>query len=151
MKKIFLSLIVIFLISNNLSIAQNKQSKPKVGNLTVIISGLKNNKGDVRIGLFNSEESYKGKKEKFKGAIIEIRNKKVKWEVKNIPLGNYAIKTFHDENQDDDVDTKLGIPSEGFGFSNNPSILFGPPSYKKAKFIFNSDSMKIEIKLNNLL
>lgn len=57
MKKLSLSLIVIFLIFNNLLVAQNKQ---KVGNLIVVISGLKNNKGDVKIGLFNSKESYKG-------------------------------------------------------------------------------------------
>ncbi|MCK4791496.1 MAG: hypothetical protein KAV87_47630, partial [Desulfobacteraceae bacterium] len=79
-----LSLIVIFLIFNNLLISQDKQNEQKVGNLIVIINGLKNSKGDVKIGLFNSKESYKGKKEKFKGAIIKIENKKVKWEVKNI-------------------------------------------------------------------
>ena len=149
MKKLFLSLILIFLISNNLLTAQNKQSKQKVGNLIVVVSSLKNNKGDVKIGLFNSKESYKGKKEKFKGAIIKIENKKVKWEVKNIPFGEYAIKAFHDEDGDDKIDTNfIGIPTESYGFSNNVKGLFGPPSFDKAKFYFNNQDMQIEIKLN---
>jgi len=66
MKKLFLSLIMIFFISNNLLTAQNKQRKQKAGNLTIIVSGLKNNRGDVKIGLFNSKESYNGKKKNLK-------------------------------------------------------------------------------------
>ena len=146
MKKLSLFLIMIFLVSNNLLLAQNRPSTQKVGNLTVIISGLKNNKGDVQIGLFNSKESYNGKEKKFKGAIIKVENKKVKWEVKNIPFGEYAIKAFHDEDSDDKIDTNfMGIPTESYGFSNNVKGLFGPPSFDKAKFHFNSDSMKTQI------
>lgn len=149
MKKLFLSLIVIFFISNNLLIAQSKQSKQNIANLTVIVSGLKNNKGDVKIGLFNSKESYNGKKQKFKGAIIKIEKKKVKWEIKNIPFGEYAIKAFHDEDGDNKVDTNfIGMPTESYGFSNNAKGFFGPPSFEKAKFHLNKQDMQIEIKFN---
>jgi uncharacterized protein (DUF2141 family) len=89
------------------------------------------------------------KRKKFKSAIIKSENKRVIWEIKILPSGNYAIKAFHDEGQDDEINTKFGIPSEGFGFSNNPNILFGSPSHENAKFLFNSDSMKIEIKVIN--
>jgi len=139
MKKIFIPLIMILLVSNNFLSAQNRESDQEVGNLTVIVSGLKNNKGDVKIGLFNSEESYNGKIKKFEGAIIKIENKKVNWEVKNIPFGEYAIKAFHDEDGDDKIDTNfLGIPTESDGFSNNVKGLFGPPSFDKAKFHLNT-------------
>lgn len=148
MKKIFIPLIMILLVSNNFLSAQNKESDQDVGNLTVIVSDLKNNKGDVKLGLFNSEESYNGKSKKFKGAILKIENKKVKWEVKNIPFGEYAIKAFHDEDCDDKIDTNfLGIPTERYGFSNNVKGLFGPPSFDKAKFLLNKQDMQIEIKL----
>jgi len=91
--------------------------------------------------------SFKSKK--FKGAVIKIENKKVKWEVKNIPFGEYAIEAFHDEDGDDKVDTNfIGIPTESYGFSNNIKGLFGPPSFEKAKFLFNKQNMQIEIKLN---
>jgi len=148
MKKTSFLFIVIIFILNPLTIAQNSLDKVKVGNLTVLISNLKNNKGDLKIGLFNSEDSYNGKKQKFIGAIIKIQNKKVIWEVNDIPFGEYAIKAFHDEDSDDKIDTNiLGIATESYGFSNNVTGLFGPPSFDKAKFLFNSDSMKIELNL----
>ena len=148
MNKLFF-LILIILVSANLVIAQNQQSTPKAGNLTVQIIGIQNSSGDVKIGLFNSEESFNGKEKKFKGITVKAENNKIIWSLGSIPFGYYAVKAFHDEDQDDEVDTKLGIPSEGFGFSNNPSILLGAPSYDKAKFLFDTDSMTVEIKLIN--
>ena len=57
-----------------------------------------------------------------------------------LPAGTYAISLFHDENNNRDFDLNpVGIPTESFGFSNNPKISFGPPKYKKAAFQLNSD------------
>ncbi|RPH89344.1 MAG: DUF2141 domain-containing protein [Calditrichaeota bacterium] len=146
MKKIFLSSVMVFLISSNLWAAQNEESKQIVGNMTIIVSGLKNNNGNVKIGLFNSKESYNGDSQLFKGANIKIENKQVKWEVKNIPFGEYAIKAFHDEDIDDKMDTNfLGIPTESYGFSNNAKARFGPPSFDEAKFYFDTQDMQIDI------
>mgnify|MGYP005670497423 CR=1 FL=1 len=126
---------------------QSPQNGSDTGTLTILISGLQNDNGDVRIGLFNSEESFKGQTEKFKGTIIKPEHKMATWKIEDLPFGYYAVKVFHDEDQDDEIDRKFGIPSEGFGFSNNPGILYGPPGFDKTKFLFNSDSMTIEIKL----
>ena len=146
MNKLFF-LFFIILFTANLVIAQDQQSNPKTGSLTVQITDIKNSIGDVKIGLFNSEESFDGKEDKFKGITVKAKKNKIVWSLSDIPFGYYAVKAFHDEDLDDDVDTKFGIPTEGFGFSNNPSILFGAPSYDKAKFLFNTDSMTVEIKL----
>jgi uncharacterized protein (DUF2141 family) len=147
MKKVFLYFGVFFFILSNLLTAQNNPNKQKTGNLTIIVSALQNNKGNVRIGLFNSKESYSEKEQLFKGAKIKVENKKVKWHVNNIPFGEYAIKAFHDEDSNDKIDTNFfGIPTESYGFSNNAKALFGPPSFDKAKFTFNKQDMQIEIK-----
>ena len=45
--------------------------------------------------------------------------------------GQYALTLFHDENNNERLDTFLGIPREGFGFSRNPAIRFGPPKFKQ--------------------
>ena len=140
--------IVIIFIFNPLTIAQHNLDQEKVGDLTVLIHNLKNNKGEVKIGLFNSEDSYNGKKEKYKGAMLKVENKQAKWVIENIPFGEYAIKAFHDEDGDDKVDTNfIGMPTERYGFSNNVKGLFGPPSFDKAKFHFDKEEMQIEIKL----
>lgn len=56
-----------------------------------------------------------------------------------IPLGtlapgDYAIAIIHDENGNGKLDTFAGIPREGVGFSRNPVLRFGAPSFKSASF-----------------
>ena len=142
MSKYFLLVVTFFLAGSSL-VAGEKQG---TGDILVIVKGLRNNKGDVKIGLFDSKQSYDGKEEKFKGAILGINNKTAKWRLSGIPFGEYAIKAFHDEDGDDRIDTNFfGMPTERYGFSNNARGMFGPPSFDKAKFQFTSDSLKIEI------
>lgn len=45
--------------------------------------------------------------------------------------GRYAVTLFHDENNNQRLDTLLGIPREGFGFSRNPVVRFGAPSFRQ--------------------
>ncbi|HTM94710.1 MAG TPA: DUF2141 domain-containing protein [Croceibacterium sp.] len=44
--------------------------------------------------------------------------------------GRYALSVLHDANANGRADTMLGIPREGFGFSRNPPIRFGPPRFE---------------------
>lgn len=45
--------------------------------------------------------------------------------------GEYALTLFHDENNNQRLDTVLGIPREGFGFSRNPAMRFGAPKFRQ--------------------
>lgn len=52
----------------------------------------------------------------------------------DVAAGRYALAVVHDENGNGELDTMLGIPREGFGFSRNPRIGFGPPKFADAGF-----------------
>jgi uncharacterized protein (DUF2141 family) len=56
-----------------------------------------------------------------------------------LPRGDYAVAVIHDENNNAKLDTVLGIPREGFGFSRNPPIHFGAPRFAAARFTIDSD------------
>lgn len=56
-----------------------------------------------------------------------------------LPLGTYAVAVIHDENGNAKLDTFAGIPKEGFGFSRNPAIRFGPPRFAAARFAVTGD------------
>lgn len=46
--------------------------------------------------------------------------------------GRYTVALYHDENGNKEFDRNfLGIPSEGYGFSNNPGFRFGKPEQKE--------------------
>lgn len=51
-----------------------------------------------------------------------------------IPPGTYAIALIHDENGNGKLDRRLLMPAEGFGFSRNAPVRFGPPSFASAAF-----------------
>lgn len=49
--------------------------------------------------------------------------------------GVYGLAVYHDADGDRGFDrTGLGLPAEGFGFSNNAPTLFGLPSFSKVRF-----------------
>ena len=55
----------------------------------------------------------------------------------DMPTGGYAVALVHDENGNGKLDTRFGIPIEGVGFSNNPKLFFGPPSFNAARIAVN--------------
>jgi uncharacterized protein (DUF2141 family) len=68
-----------------------------------------------------------------------------------LPRGNYAVAVIHDENGNKKLDTFAGIPREGFGFSRNPPIRFGPPRFAAARFAIDGDAERQQIKMRYML
>jgi len=61
--------------------------------------------------------------------------------------GAYAISVYHDANGNHEFDQNfIGLPTEGFGFSNNPALRIGPPSFEAARFLAKGD-LTITIRL----
>lgn len=115
------------------------------GVLTVQIKEFRNTNGSLHYLLFNSEKGYPdNEKDGFRKGSVKAEDKK--FIIENLPAGEYALTVIHDEDDDGKLDTFLGIPAEGFAFSNNPKVFFGPPSYEKTKFKLDGDD-KITLKL----
>ena len=54
-------------------------------------------------------------------------------DVPDVPSGTWAVLAYHDENGNKKLDTNfVGMPTEGYGFSNGAASRFGPPSFKEA-------------------
>ncbi len=138
-------LILFFLMIISSAVGQQPVEE---GDLTVIINGLDNDEGDVMIALNNSQKDFEARGQAYRGREIEINEKTAKWTFEKIPYGEYAVKVYHDEDNDDELGTNfLGIPNEEYGFSNNARGSFGPASWEDAKFLFNSvrDTLYIKV------
>lgn len=115
------SVLVVLLFTGRTSLAQSK--------LEVKILNLRNSKGVVAIELLDKDnravERQKGK--------IEDKNCTIVF--KNLKNGKYAIRYFHDENSNDEIEKNwFGIPTEGYGFSNDAHGTFGPKDFKEWLF-----------------
>ena len=128
------------------STAQSASPAP-TSTLRVVVTGLSSNEGHVIIALTKGRKEYEDiDGEPFRGAKAEIRELRATIEFKDIPQGEYAIRLFHDENDNEELDTNfIGIPSEDYGFSNNASGTFGPPSYDDARFSVRQPKQTVSI------
>lgn len=108
------------------------------------IEGIKNDAGKIYISLFKGKENYK--KGIAEAAQIVSPNKGAKQVVfEALPAGDYAIKYFHDENNDRKLDTNIfGSPIEGYGFSNNAEPNFGPASFEDMAFSVNDGDEQVK-------
>jgi uncharacterized protein (DUF2141 family) len=105
--------------------------------LQLIVEGVERAKGHIIVGLFACEPSYlEGDHPLFHVLLpAEPRNGRVAYTFEALPSGTYAIKLFHDINDNQKLDSNwLGIPREPFGFSNNPRVRFGPPDFDATRF-----------------
>jgi len=102
-------------------------------NFTLVVDGLTQQKGALRIAIFNSEYDYPDAPSV--AEIIRVEDTRVEWRVNNLAYGNYAIAVYHDANENGELDTNfLGIPTERYGFSNGARGKFGPATWDQAKF-----------------
>lgn len=108
---------------------------------TIEVEQLRNNNGKLLLELNNDKE------EVIKGFSEKITDSKCILVITELKPGKYAFKYFHDENNDEKINTNfMGIPKEGYGFSNNAKGTFGPPSFDKMVFeITKSDTMRCTI------
>lgn len=108
----------------------------KLGDVILLMSGFDNNNGKARCAIFTKDNYLK---RATRGTISPIKNQSASCILKGLPHGTYAIAAFHDENNNEKMDTGfLGIPIENGCFSNNATGNFGPASWKDAKFSHRS-------------
>ena len=117
----------------------------------VKILNIRNSTGTVACALF---ESPAGFPTEFLASatnvmIIKIRKTQARCDFEDIPPGTYAMAVVHDENMNGKLDTNwLGIPTEGYGFSNDAQGVVGAPSFSAASFPYDGRSLDLTMTLH---
>ena len=65
--------------------------------ISVPVSGLRNDAGDVRCGLYNSAATFPKDDQQFMGTVAPIANRQATCVFNNVPPGTYAVALFHAE------------------------------------------------------
>jgi len=113
----------------------------QTANLTVVVSNIYEPKGSIMIGVFDNALDFKSKKEPYASADVVAKDTTVSYTFKQLELQRYAIAVFHDENNDGELNTKrLGIPTEGVGFSSKVASKLHQPVFPEASFLLKSDT-----------
>lgn len=97
--------------------------------LTVDVAGLKSVKGKVLVAVYSRAEDFL--KQPTRTAAVDAHPGTVRVVIADLPLGDYALSVFQDENGNAKLDSNLiGMPIEPYGFSNDAMGSYGPPSFK---------------------
>ena len=125
--------LVAILLSNQISHAQNK--------ITVQVTNFSNNKGVCIVCLYDNAKAYSGKGDPINCTTVGIVNKAASASFDGIAEGTYAISVIHDANNNKKFDTNfLGIPTEGYGASQNKLPFAAAPKFEENKFTVTENS-----------
>jgi uncharacterized protein (DUF2141 family) len=128
----------------------------QAGSIELTVTGLRSGDGSLGISLFKKSQSksFPGDSTAAEQRFYLPLNgqKNLVLEIADIEETSYAISVMHDENNNGALDTNaVGIPKEGFGFSNNPRVTMGAPKFDKCEFTVGADEAQINIKLQYML
>jgi len=140
--------LVAFPSSSPAAADEETASPPAV--LTVDISNIQNDKGQIGCSLYSKEEGFPSKPKKADAMLFVKSNAgKATCVFKGLKPGKYAVSVMHDEDKDGELKTSMvGRPKEWWGVSNNvPPERFGPPKYEAALFSYTGAPKTIKIKL----
>ena len=126
-------------------------AEPPCPGIHVKALNIKNSTGTVACALFESSEGFPEEYLHFATNImvIKIRDTQARCDFEDIAPGTYALAVIHDENMNGKLDTNLlGIPKEGYGFSNDAKGLVGAPSFSAASFPYDGQNLNLTMSLH---
>jgi uncharacterized protein (DUF2141 family) len=116
--------------------------------LSIEILGLESDKGALMVALIDNAEAFEANTKATRDARVSIEQGRGYVTLSAIPYGTYAVKVFHDENSNEELDTNfVGFPKESFGFSKDAMGKFGPPGFEEAKFEVAAPELSITINM----
>ena len=106
--------------------------------LDITVRGINSGKGVIRLAICPPAAGFPDcKGREVRSASLPIANGQARIHFADFPHGTYAISVFHDANGNGKLDTFIGIPREGYGFSRNPPFRPRAPRFAEVEFVFN--------------
>lgn len=112
------------------------------GEVRAAVAGIIGTRGHIICGIFKSAEGFPNRAQRaFKLVSVPANPDGALCNFLSLPAGNYAVSIFHDENDNGVLDTNLvGMPREGYGFSNNHTYSMHPASFAESRFTVDEQS-----------
>lgn len=126
-------------------------SATPAANLELDVQNLRSAKGVIRICLTPRAESFPACNNDSRALTRSVPATQRRVQFEGLAPGDYAVAIIHDENRNQKLDKLMGIPREGFGFSRNPVIRFGPPSFAAARFTLDGAARPQQVRMQYLL
>jgi uncharacterized protein (DUF2141 family) len=117
--------------------------------IRVVVKGLRNDEGRVGCALFNGPDGFpRHQKKAFRHAVSQKRQNVGICDFTGVPAGTYAVTVLDDTNMNGKMDFNLlGMPTKGYGFSNDAKATLSPPAFRAASFSY-SGAGSLDVPIN---
>lgn len=96
----------------------------QAADLVVNITGVRAHKGLLSLGVYDSAAAWNGDGKTIAADRRTPDADQLTFRFNDLPAGKIALMAMHDENGNGKLDSNfMGIPTEGYGFSNNPKVM----------------------------
>ena len=148
--KLTISFLLSFLFGVNSLFINQIANKANTTNqdIKIVIEGVRSGKGKIVLAVFKDQEGFKNKKP-IKRLVLNKSEFEGNEIILSLDTGIYGISVLDDENDNNKMDYNfIGMPKEGFGFSNYYHKGLSKPHFDKFKFEIKNKSVElIEIRL----
>jgi uncharacterized protein (DUF2141 family) len=112
------------------------QAQTTAASLEVLVPQVRNTKGGVGCQLFASAQGFpKEGGRALQAVMAPITQGSTRCQFQPVPAGTYAVAVVHDENGNQSLDSNfLGVPTEGYGVSNNRTYALSEPRWDESRF-----------------
>ncbi|HEY1035755.1 MAG TPA: DUF2141 domain-containing protein [Pseudoxanthomonas sp.] len=115
--------------------------------LTVVLQDVRTQTGLIKVALVDSQAGWDGKAAPVQATGAPPSGEQATFVFKDLKPGAYAVLITHDENGNGQLDTNMmGMPVEGYGFSNNPRVM-RKPTWDEARFELVGEATHIDVAL----
>ena len=115
--------------------------------LTVTVSNVTEEAGQIRIAVYD-EENWLSTEQRVARQFVLPESATVSASFE-LPPGTYAVAVLHDVNDNGQMDRRMRLPQEPYGFSNGVVPRFGPPKFADAAFTVADEDVNITIELRD--
>lgn len=120
------------------------------GKIIINIKGLEAAKGSLRVALYNKPDDFPDAQRTLTAQVLPLNSQATTASLtfENLPKGVYAAAVYQDINKNGKLDANaMGIPTEPYGFSNNPRVKWSAPKFESAVFELKEKNQTLDIEV----
>lgn len=119
------------------------------GQLSITVEGLRSNEGAVCFKVFSGGQGFPNRDDSaVRRDCVPITEIPLTVSFEGLAFGSYAIAIYHDSNGDGQLNRGMfGMPTEGYGFSNDPVVTTGPAKFQEAVFLLVGPETGVTIQM----
>lgn len=145
-----MNLLALIFLCNSITFCCHHVSKVDNLSLIVEVHGFRSLDGQLIVTLYNTKEGFPTSESAvyIKEIVDHLERPVIQVKFYDLQTGEYALVAVHDENSDGDMNYNvIGIPKEGYCFSNNVRPFMRAPSWEDARILYRGETILVRIEM----